>query len=56
VENLDWIIIVMKNWPNVPHFNCKKKINLKQYMKVKTFLVNDNHDLIEEVEYFKELH
>ncbi len=56
VENVDWIVIVMKNWPSDPHLNCKKKMDLKKYMKVKTFLVNDNYDLIEEVEYFKKLH
>lgn len=56
VENVDWIVIVMKNWPSDPHLNCKKKMDLKKYMKMKTFLVNDNYDLIEDVEYFKELH
>jgi hypothetical protein len=29
---------------------------LKKYMKVKTFLVNDNYELFEEMECFKELH
>ncbi len=47
---------MMKNWLNDPHLNCKKKMDLNKYMKVKTILVNDNYDLIEEVEYFKELH
>jgi hypothetical protein len=35
----------MKNWPNDPHFNCKKKVDLKEYMKAKTSLVDDNYDL-----------
>jgi predicted transcriptional regulator len=56
VENLDWIVIVMKKWLSDPHLNCKKKMDLKKYMKVKTFLVNDNYDLIEKMEYFKKLH
>jgi hypothetical protein len=38
---------------NNPHVNCKKKMDLKEYMKAKTSLADDNHDWIEEVEYFK---
>jgi hypothetical protein len=50
VENLDWIIIVMKNWPIDPHLNCKKNEKIHES---ETFLMNDNNDLIKEMEYFK---
>jgi hypothetical protein len=33
VENLDQIIILVKTWSNDPHFTCKKKVNMKKYMK-----------------------
>jgi hypothetical protein len=48
VENFDWIIIIVKNWPNDPCLNCKKKMNMKEYMKVKVSLADDNYDLIKE--------
>ncbi len=48
VENLDWIITIVKNWPNDPCLNCKKKMNMKEYMKVEVSLADDNYDLIEE--------
>lgn len=41
---------------NDPHVHCKKKTDLKKYMKAKTSLANDNHDWIEEAEYFEQLH
>jgi hypothetical protein len=47
VQNLDQIIIVVKVWSNDPHFTCKKKVNMKKYMKAQTSLVNDNSNLIE---------
>jgi hypothetical protein len=31
VENLDQIIIMIKDWFNDPCFNCKKKVDLKKY-------------------------
>jgi hypothetical protein len=48
VENLDRIIIIVKNWLDDPRFNYKKKVNMKKYMKVEISLVDDNYDLIEE--------
>jgi hypothetical protein len=29
VENMDWIVIVVKSWPNDPHANCKPQSYLK---------------------------
>jgi len=55
-ENLNHNIIIVNNWPNDVCFNCKKKVDMKEYMKVKASLVDNNYDLIEKVEYFKELH
>jgi hypothetical protein len=46
----------VKYWTNDPSFNCKKKMNMKKYMKLDISLADDNYDLIEEAEYFKELH
>jgi hypothetical protein len=28
---------MIKNWPNDPHFNCKKIVDLKKYMKTDAF-------------------
>jgi hypothetical protein len=56
VENLSHNIIIVKNWLNDLCLICKKKVDMKEYMKVEASLVDNNYDLIEEVEYFKELH
>jgi hypothetical protein len=42
----------VKIWPNVLCLNCKKKVDMKKYMKVEASLVDNNYDLIEEVKYF----
>jgi hypothetical protein len=36
--------------------NCTPNTNLKDYIKAKVFLNDENNELIEEVEYFEELH
>ncbi len=46
----------MKNWLNDLCLNCKKKVDMKEYMKMESSLVDNNYDLIEEAEYFEELH
>jgi hypothetical protein len=38
MENMDQIIIVMKNWFDDMYFNCKLNLNLKQYLKKKNIL------------------
>ncbi len=55
VENMDRIIIVVKNWPNDPHANCKPHLNFKQYLKVEESLAKDNYNLMEEHNLFEEL-
>jgi hypothetical protein len=55
VDNLDSIIIVVKNWPNNPHLNCSQHKDLKNFLKVESSLVEDNYDLIEESNYFEQL-
>ncbi len=45
---MDQAIIVVKNWLNNLHANCKPKSNLKQY-----FLPKKNHDLIEKITFLK---
>jgi hypothetical protein len=49
-ENLDQIITMAKNFPIHPHFNCKKKVDVIEYVKAKASLADDNYDLIERVE------
>jgi hypothetical protein len=56
IENLNHNIIIVKNCPNDLCLNCKKKVHMKEYMKMEASLVDNNYDLIEEVKYFKELH
>jgi len=48
VENMDWIIIVVKNWLDDLHANCKPNSNFKQYLKAKESLAKENYNLIEE--------
>jgi hypothetical protein len=55
VDNLDSIIIVVKNWPNDPHLNCSRHKDLNNFLKVEYSLAEDNYDLIEESNYFEQL-
>ncbi len=55
VENLYYIIMVVKNWPNDPWLNCMPIVTLEDYMKTKCVLVEENYDLIEEANFFEEL-
>jgi hypothetical protein len=55
VENMDRIIIVVKNWFDDPHHNCKPNAILKEYLKEEDFLIKDNYDLLEEVDFFEQL-
>jgi hypothetical protein len=52
---MDWIIIVEKIWPNDPCHNCKPNANLKEYFKKEYSLAKENYDLLEEVDFFKQL-
>jgi hypothetical protein len=55
VENLDQIIMVVKNWPNDSWLNCMPTAALKDYIKIECFLVEENYDLIEEADFFEQL-
>ncbi len=55
VENMDQIITMVKNWLDDMGANCKPKSNLKQYLKMEEFLVEDNNELIQEHNFFEEL-
>ncbi len=55
VENMDQIITVVKNWLDDMGANCKRKSNLKQYLKMEEFLVEENCELIQEHNFFEEL-
>ncbi len=50
MENLDQIIMVVKNWPNDPWLNYMPTVTFKDYMKVE-FLTKENYDLIEEADF-----
>jgi hypothetical protein len=47
---------MVKDWFNDPCYNYKKKVDMKKILKVEASLVGGNYDLIEEVEYFGQLH
>ncbi len=53
VENLDRIIIMVKNQPNDRHMNCTANAGFKDYMKYEVVLVEENYVCIEESEYLK---
>ncbi len=55
MDNLDWIIMVVKNWHDDPQLNCTPIAALKDYMKVECALAEENYDLIEEAIFFQQL-
>ncbi len=55
VDNLNSIIIVVKNWPDDHCLNCSQHKYLKDFLKVESSLAKDNYDLIEESNYFEQL-
>jgi hypothetical protein len=50
VENLDRIIMVVKNWPNDLCLNCMANANFKDYIKVEVVVVEENYEFIEKIE------
>jgi hypothetical protein len=55
VENLDQIIMVVKKWLDDPWLNCTPTTAFKDSMKIECLLVENNYDLMEEVDFFKQL-
>ncbi len=55
VENMDQIIIVVKNCSDDLHANCKPHSNFKQYLKIEKFLAKDNYNLMEKRNLIEEL-
>ncbi len=47
--------MVVKNWLDDPRLNCTPTTTFKDVMKIECLLVEDNYDLIEEADFFKEL-
>jgi hypothetical protein len=43
VENWDMIITIVENWPNDSRVNCMQNKNMKDYLKIKRSLVDDNY-------------
>jgi hypothetical protein len=52
---MDQIITMVKNWLDDMGANCKPKSNLKQYLKMEEFLVEENYELILEHNFFEDL-
>ncbi len=48
VENMDPIIILVKNRLDDPQANYKPHLDFKQYLKTKKSLAKENYNLIEE--------
>ncbi len=55
MENLDRIITIVKNWLDDPCVIYIPNKNMKDYLKAKGFLIDDNNELIEEEKYFEKL-
>lgn len=49
MENLDQIIIVVKNWFDDMCLNCTPNVNLKDYMEAKVVLVKEEYQLIKKL-------
>jgi hypothetical protein len=47
VENIDQIVIMVKNWLDELHANCKPNLDFNQYLKEKESLAEENYNLIE---------
>jgi hypothetical protein len=50
MDNMDWIIAIVKNWPHDPLANYKPNFDFKQYLKT---LVEDKYDLIGKHDFLK---
>jgi hypothetical protein len=46
LENLDKIITIVKNWLYDSCMNCIPNKNMKDYLKAKASLVDDNNELL----------
>jgi len=55
VENFNRIITIVKNWLDDPCVNCIPNKNMKNYLKAKGFLVDDNNELTEKEKYLDKL-
>jgi hypothetical protein len=55
VDNMDRIIIIVKNWLDDPQANCKPNSDSKQYLKIEKLLAKGIYNLIEEHNFFEEL-
>jgi hypothetical protein len=55
VENMDWIITMVKNWLDDPCHNYKPNVDLKEYLKEEDSLLEENYDLLEELDFFGQL-
>lgn len=55
VENLDWNITIVKNWPNNLLLNFQVNANFKHNIKVEVILAKENYELIEESKYFEKM-
>ncbi len=55
MENINHIIIPVKNWPNDLHANCKPHLDFNQYLKVEKPLVEENYNVMKENNLFEEL-
>jgi hypothetical protein len=55
VQNFDQIITIINNWFDDPCQNCTPNANLKDYLKVKVILVEEDYELIKGVEFFEKL-
>ncbi len=52
---MDWIITMMKNWPNDPCHNDKPNVDLKEYLKNEDFLIKEIYGLLEKTNVFERL-
>jgi hypothetical protein len=53
VEIFDQIIIMVKNWFVDLRLNCTPNVDLKDYMKAKVVLVEENYQLIKKLNTLK---
>jgi hypothetical protein len=52
---MDWIITMMKNWPNDPCHNDKPNVDLKEYLKNEDFLIKEIYGLLGKTNFFERL-
>jgi hypothetical protein len=56
IENLDKLVLIMKNWPNNPKFGCTnvEPKSIEEYIDIENGMVLENEEFISDFNLFEE--